>query len=134
MVILGGVGTVIGPAFGAAIFLMLKHVVSSHTDYWMLAVGAIFILCVIFLPLGFWGVVRKVRARLARWHPQLRRFPLHVHEPRVLQRNRAGRSQVLHDVAVVARLGVGLRAVQLDRVVPYNLAPVPALLLGKFFP
>lgn len=66
MVILGGVGTVIGPAFGAAIFLMLKHVVSSHTDYWMLAVGAIFILCVIFLPLGFWGVVRKVRARLAR--------------------------------------------------------------------
>ena len=66
MVILGGVGTVIGPAFGAAIFLLLKHVVSSHTDYWMLAVGAIFILCVIFLPLGFWGVVRKARARLQR--------------------------------------------------------------------
>ena len=66
MVILGGVGTVIGPAFGAAIFLMLKHVVSSHTDYWMLAVGAIFILCVIFLPLGFWGVVRSVRTRMRR--------------------------------------------------------------------
>lgn len=66
MVILGGVGTVIGPAFGAAIFLMLKHVVSSHTDYWMLAVGAIFILCVIFLPLGFWGVVRSMRARFRR--------------------------------------------------------------------
>jgi branched-chain amino acid transport system permease protein len=62
MVILGGVGTVIGPAFGAAIFLMLKHVVSSHTEYWMLAVGAIFILCVIFLPRGFWGVVRSLRA------------------------------------------------------------------------
>lgn len=63
MVILGGVGTVIGPAFGAAIFLMLKHVVSSHTEYWMLAVGAIFILCVMFLPLGFWGVVRSLRSR-----------------------------------------------------------------------
>ena len=66
MVILGGVGTVIGPAFGAAIFLMLKHVVSSHTEYWMLAVGAIFILCVMFIPLGFWGVVRSLRARRRR--------------------------------------------------------------------
>jgi branched-chain amino acid transport system permease protein len=66
MVILGGVGTVIGPAFGAALFLMLKHVVSSHTEYWMLAVGAIFIMCVMFIPLGFWGVVRSLRARLRR--------------------------------------------------------------------
>ena len=58
MVILGGTGTIIGPAIGAGIFLMLKHVVSSLTDYWALCVGAIFISCVMFLPQGLWGWAR----------------------------------------------------------------------------
>jgi branched-chain amino acid transport system permease protein len=58
MVILGGTGTIIGPAIGAGIFLMLNHVVSSHTDYWALCVGIIFILIVMFLPQGLWGWVR----------------------------------------------------------------------------
>lgn len=57
MVILGGTGTIIGPAIGAAIFLLLKHVVSSYTDYWALCVGVIFILVVMFLPQGLWGWV-----------------------------------------------------------------------------
>lgn len=63
MVILGGTGTVIGPAIGAGIFLMLKHVVSSFTDYWALCVGTVFILCVMFLPQGIWG---WARARFGR--------------------------------------------------------------------
>ncbi len=58
MVILGGVGTIIGPVIGAAAFLLLKNVVSSHTEYWLLWVGTIFILCVMFLPQGIWGLVR----------------------------------------------------------------------------
>lgn len=58
MVILGGTGTIIGPAIGAGIFLMLKHVVSSLTDYWALCVGIIFICCVMFLPQGVWGWAR----------------------------------------------------------------------------
>jgi branched-chain amino acid transport system permease protein len=58
MVILGGTGTIIGPAIGAAIFLLLKHVVSSHTDYWALCVGIIFIFIVMFLPQGLWGWLR----------------------------------------------------------------------------
>lgn len=63
MVILGGTGTIIGPIIGAAAFLLLKNVVSSHTDYWLLCVGTIFILCVVFLPQGIWGFLR---ARLSR--------------------------------------------------------------------
>ena len=56
MVILGGTGTIIGPVIGAGAFLLLKNVVSSHTDYWLLWVGIIFILCVMFLPQGVWGM------------------------------------------------------------------------------
>ena len=64
MVILGGTGTIIGPAIGAAAFLLLKNVVSSYTDYWLLWVGTIFILCVMFLPQGLWGFVRdRLRKR-----------------------------------------------------------------------
>ncbi len=59
MVILGGAGTIIGPIFGSAAFLLLKNVVSSHTHYWLLWVGTIFILCVMFLPQGLWGFLRQ---------------------------------------------------------------------------
>lgn len=66
MVILGGVGTIVGPIFGSAAFLLLKNVVSSHTQYWLLWVGTIFILCVMFLPQGLWGFLRQ---RLGRRPP-----------------------------------------------------------------
>jgi branched-chain amino acid transport system permease protein len=59
MVILGGTGTIVGPAIGAAVVLLLKNVVSSHTEYWLLWVGVIFILCVMFLPQGIWGWLRE---------------------------------------------------------------------------
>ncbi|WP_194725684.1 branched-chain amino acid ABC transporter permease [Noviherbaspirillum malthae] len=57
MVVLGGGGTVIGPAVGAAIFLLLKNFISSYNEYWSLWVGVIFILCVMFLRQGVWGFV-----------------------------------------------------------------------------
>jgi len=57
MVVLGGTGTVVGPAVGAGIFLLLKTVISSHNEYWALWVGAIFIACVMFLKEGIWGFV-----------------------------------------------------------------------------
>ena len=59
MVILGGAGTIVGPAIGSAMFLLLKNVVSSHTEYWLLWVGIIFILCVMFLRQGVWGWLRQ---------------------------------------------------------------------------
>ena len=58
MVILGGVGTILGPVVGAATLLLLKNVVSSHSEYWLLWVGIIFVFCVVFLPQGIWGLVR----------------------------------------------------------------------------
>ena len=59
MVILGGAGTIVGPAIGSAMFLLLKNVVSSHTEYWLLWVGVIFIVCVMFLRQGVWGWLRQ---------------------------------------------------------------------------
>lgn len=65
MVILGGVGTLAGPAVGAALFLVLKNLISSHADYWLMIVGIIFILCVVFFRRGVWGAARDLF--LVRW-------------------------------------------------------------------
>jgi len=66
MVILGGVGTLVGPIIGAAVFLLLKHVVSTITSHWELLVGATFIACVLFFKQGIYGWVRN------RWLPEAR--------------------------------------------------------------
>lgn len=69
MVVLGGAGTVIGPLVGAAIFLVLKNFLSSLSHYWMIWIGCIFILCVMFMREGVWGYILKIfKAREDR-HP-----------------------------------------------------------------
>ncbi len=60
MVILGGTGTIVGPVIGAALFLLMKNVISTYTDYWMLIIGVTFIACVLFLRQGVWGLVRQL--------------------------------------------------------------------------
>jgi branched-chain amino acid transport system permease protein len=61
MVMLGGGGTLIGPAIGAAIFLLMKNLVSSYSDHWMLIIGCVFIGCVLFFPEGLWGTFRRLK-------------------------------------------------------------------------
>lgn len=63
MVILGGAGTITGPVIGTGIFLMLKHVFSSHTEYWMLWLGVVFIACVMFMRQGVWGLILQLAPR-----------------------------------------------------------------------
>ena len=63
MVIIGGLGTLVGPVLGAAIFLLLQEVVSSYTEHWMLLNGAIFVVMVIFFPGGLVGTLRRWSAR-----------------------------------------------------------------------
>ena len=58
MVILGGIGSLLGPALGSGIFLLMKNLVSSYTQHWMLIIGVVFISCVLFFPGGVWGALR----------------------------------------------------------------------------
>ena len=41
MVALGGSGTLIGPAVGAAGLLLAKYLISSYVQFWMLVVGTL---------------------------------------------------------------------------------------------
>ena len=61
MVMLGGAGTLTGPVIGTAIFLLMKNLVSSYSEHWMLIIGVVFISCVMFFPGGIWGILRQFR-------------------------------------------------------------------------
>ena len=63
VVILGGAGTLVGPVIGTAVFLLMKNLVSSHSEHWMLIIGVIFISCVMFFPRGIWGTLARLWPR-----------------------------------------------------------------------
>ena len=60
MTLLGGMGTFIGPFIGAGVFLYLEDVLSAITPNWMIFLGVIFVLCVLFFPSGIWGTVKDL--------------------------------------------------------------------------
>ena len=67
MVILGGVGTLVGPLYGAVILTGLKSIIGTWTEHHLILIGALFMVSVIFLPKGLAGfVLPRLRARFAR--------------------------------------------------------------------
>ncbi len=63
MVILGGIGTLTGPVLGAAALLLLEEGISAYTEHWMLYLGPILILVVLFARRGLHGALCGVRDR-----------------------------------------------------------------------
>ena len=63
MVIMGGIGTLVGPVVGAMVFILIQEVLSSYTEHWMIFTGALFVLMVIFLPGGLVGTARRLAGR-----------------------------------------------------------------------
>jgi branched-chain amino acid transport system permease protein len=63
MVVMGGIGTLVGPILGAMVFILIQEVLSSYTEHWMIFTGLVFVLIVIFLPGGLVGTARRIGAR-----------------------------------------------------------------------
>jgi branched-chain amino acid transport system permease protein len=59
MTLIGGMGTLVGPLFGAMGFIWFKDWLSSFTEHWMLVVGLLFMLVVVFFPRGLFGWVQR---------------------------------------------------------------------------
>ena len=58
--VMGGMGTLVGPIAGAAFFLLLREGLSRYfTEYYLIPVGIIFTLMVIFMPQGLLGFLRR---------------------------------------------------------------------------
>jgi branched-chain amino acid transport system permease protein len=59
MVILGGMGTVAGPALGAFVFLALEDILSGYTEYWPVILGPILVFIVLFAKRGLAGLLES---------------------------------------------------------------------------
>jgi branched-chain amino acid transport system permease protein len=55
MVILGGLGTLAGAVYGAAVLLGLESLLSGFTEHWMLFLGLILLVIVLFAKRGLYG-------------------------------------------------------------------------------
>jgi len=57
MVVLGGMGTVIGPLLGALAFMLAEEVLSDITTYWQLIFGPLILVFVRFIGTGLAGLI-----------------------------------------------------------------------------
>jgi branched-chain amino acid transport system permease protein len=59
IVILGGLGTLFGPVAGALTFILLEEFLSQWTEHWMIVLGPILLLVVLYAHSGVWGLVDR---------------------------------------------------------------------------
>jgi branched-chain amino acid transport system permease protein len=57
MVLLGGLGSLFGPVLGAALFLLLEEFLAMYTEHWMVYMGPILVIVVIFAKRGLFGLL-----------------------------------------------------------------------------
>lgn len=62
MVILGGLGTLYGPVFGAAALLLLEDQLSSYSEHWMIPLGLLLVGVALYARRGLYGLLAGLRA------------------------------------------------------------------------
>ncbi|MGH6725941.1 MAG: branched-chain amino acid ABC transporter permease [Pseudolabrys sp.] len=61
MVVLGGAGTLVGGAIGAAIVFGLREYLSTLVPWWQYALGGVYVLTILYLPTGLMGIPTRIR-------------------------------------------------------------------------
>ncbi len=59
MLIIGGSGSLFGPAVGAGILVLLQNVVSSITERWSMVLGIVYVLAVMLFSEGLFSIVKR---------------------------------------------------------------------------
>ncbi len=63
MVVLGGLGSIWGPALGAVVIVLFQQELSTYVSRWQALMGLTMIAVVLFSPGGLWGIVRAAGRR-----------------------------------------------------------------------
>jgi branched-chain amino acid transport system permease protein len=66
MVMIGGLGTLVGPIMGGAFLIVLQEKVSSYVQWYNIVVGLVLVLIVLFVPRGLLGLRQALRGRPGR--------------------------------------------------------------------
>ena len=65
MVVLGGAGTLVGATIGAAIVFGLREYLSTLVPWWQYVLGGVYVLTILYLPMGVMGIPSRLRQRFA---------------------------------------------------------------------
>jgi branched-chain amino acid transport system permease protein len=63
-VMIGGIGTLVGPILGGAFFTLLRDKVSSYVDWYFIVIGVVLVAIVLVMPTGLLGLRRLL------WRPR----------------------------------------------------------------
>lgn len=66
MAVVGGLGTLWGPAVGAVVIMMFQQYLSIYFERWATAMGVLFVVVVIFAPEGLWGLVTRLGRKVTQ--------------------------------------------------------------------
>jgi branched-chain amino acid transport system permease protein len=66
MAIVGGVGSLLGALIGSALVIVLENAVSLYTERWLMVLGLMFIVTMIFAPQGVMGAIRGLASRMGQ--------------------------------------------------------------------
>jgi branched-chain amino acid transport system permease protein len=66
MVMIGGLGTLVGPIIGGAFLIVLQEKVSSYVQWYAIVIGLALVLIVLFMPRGLLGLREALRLRAPR--------------------------------------------------------------------
>ena len=67
MAVIGGIGTVLGPVWGAVVFVIIQEfLLANFSELYLGLYGALLILIILFEPLGLTGLVQRLRRLLRR--------------------------------------------------------------------
>jgi branched-chain amino acid transport system permease protein len=65
MVVLGGAGTLVGATIGTAIVFGLREYLSTLVPWWQYVLGGVYVLTILYLPMGLMGIPSRLRQRLS---------------------------------------------------------------------
>ena len=65
MAVLGGSGTLVGGVIGAFIVFGLREYLSTLVPWWQYVLGAVYVLTILYLPMGLMGIPERIRQRRA---------------------------------------------------------------------
>ncbi|MXZ51081.1 MAG: branched-chain amino acid ABC transporter permease [Rhodobacteraceae bacterium] len=57
IVVIGGIGTIEGPILGVIVFLLLQSLLASYGTWYLISLGLIGIIVMLFAPRGLWGLL-----------------------------------------------------------------------------
>ncbi len=66
MVVLGGAGTLVGATIGTAIVFGLREYLSTLVPWWQYALGGVYVLTILYLPMGLMGIPARLRQRFSQ--------------------------------------------------------------------